>query len=324
MVSSNSTSRAISLTLLVWALLQRPTPAPPPPNASQGYVISREVNLVLLPVTVRNREGQFVSGLEASNFHVYENGKPQAITDFQSEDTPVMVGLVVDHSGSMVAKRREVIEGAVAFVEASNPQDKEFVVNFADKITFGLPANVPFTSDANELRTALSTPSASGKTALYDAVVAALQHLDLQEASKKVLILISDGGDNASQHTFAQALRMAQSANVVIYAVGLFDEENADQNPKVLRRLAQETGGLVYSPTTPADIVRVCRQIAGDIRHQYTIGYSPAGERRNVYRKIRVDVIAPNRGKLYIRTRAGYFWPSRTSATLSGLVGVTR
>ncbi len=153
-----------------------------------------------------------------------------------------MVGLVVDHSGSMVAKSKEVIEGAIAFVEESNPQDEEFVVNFADKITLGLPANVPFTSNANELRAALSTPSASGRTALNDAVIAALQHLDLHQASKKVLIVISDGGDNASQHTFAQALRIAQGANVVIYGVGLFDEDSADKNPKVLAVAGQRDG----------------------------------------------------------------------------------
>jgi Ca-activated chloride channel homolog len=323
MVSWNCTNRAISLALLIWASLQHPAPAPPPPNTFQGYVISREVNLVVLPVTVRNREGQFVSGLEASNFRVYENGQPQKITDFQSEDTPVTVGLVVDHSGSMVAKKREVIDGAVAFVEASNPQDEEFVVNFADRITLGLPANVPFTGNTNELKAALSAASASGRTALYDAVVVALQHFDLQRGTKKVLILISDGGDNASQHTFMQVLRMAQSANVVIYGVGLFDEESADQNPKVLRQLAQETGGLVYAPSTPADVVRVCRQIAGDIRHQYTIGYNPAGERRNVYRKIRVEVIAANRKKLFVRTRAGYFWPSKKPVDTGESAGVT-
>lgn len=321
MILSNSTSRVIALALLAWASPQRPVPSPTPPNGPQGYVISREVDLVVLPVTVRNRAGQFVSGLEASRFRVYENGQPQTITDFQSEDTPVTVGLVVDHSGSMVAKSKEVIEGAMAFVEESNPQDEEFIVNFADKITLGLPANVPFTSNANELKAALSTPSASGRTALNDAVIAALRHLDLHQASKKVLIVISDGGDNASQHTFAQALRIAQGENVVIYTVGLFDEDSADKNPKALQSLAKETGGLVYFPSTPADVARVCRQIAGDIRHQYTITYSPADERRNAYRKIRVNVTASSQEKLAVRTRTGYYWPSRTPTISSGSAG---
>lgn len=324
MIPLNSTSRVIALTLCAWVSLQRPAPVPPPPNASQGYVISREVDLVVLPVTVRNREGQFVSGLEQSNFSVYESGQPQTITDFRSEDTPVSVGLVVDHSGSMIAKSKDAIEGAMAFVEESNPQDEEFIVNFADKIVLGLPTNVAFTSDANELKAALSTPSASGRTALNDAVIAALRHLVLRQASKKVVILISDGGDNASQHTFAQALRIAQSTNVVIYTVGLFDEDSVDQNPKALQLLAKETGGLAYFPRTSADMVRVCRQIAGDIRHQYTIAYSPAEERTNAYRKIRVNVITSDQRKLDVRTRAGYYWPSRAPTSSSGSAGAVR
>jgi VWFA-related protein len=148
-----------------------------------------------------------------------------------------------------------------------------------------------------------------------------LRHFDLHQATKKVLILISDGGDNASQHTFSQALRIAQSENVVIYTVGLFDEDSADKNPKALQLLAKETGGLVYFPSTPADVARVCRQIAGDIRHQYTIAYSPVDERRNAYRKVRVIVTGNSQGKLTVRTRAGYYWPSRTPTVSGGSAG---
>jgi Ca-activated chloride channel homolog len=324
MISLNATNGVIALALLTSLSLQNPAPAPPPPRGPQDYVISREVNLVVLPITVRSREGQFVSGLAESNFRVYENGKPQKIMDFQSEDTPVTVGLLVDHSGSMVAKSREVIEGAMAFVQESNPQDEEFIVNFSDQITFGLPANVAFTSDANELKAALSTPSASGRTALNDAVVAALRHLILRQASKKVVILISDGGDNASRHTSAQVLRIAQSTNVVIYTVGLFDEGSADQNPKALQLLAKETGGLAYFPSTPADVVRVCRQIAGDIRHQYTIAYNPPEEQTNVYRKIRVNVVTNDQRKLDVRTRAGYYWLSKAPTSSSSSAGAVR
>ncbi|MGH9678556.1 MAG: VWA domain-containing protein [Candidatus Acidiferrales bacterium] len=302
-----ATSRAIPMALLVWASLQIPGPSPTPPANSQGYSISREVDFVVLPVTVLDRKGQFVSGLDASNFRVYENGHPQTISLFRSEEIPVTVGIVVDRSGSMAARSTDVIEGAQAFVDASNPQDQEFVVNFTDKINLGLPANAPFTSDPSKLRAALSVPSASGQTALYDAVIAALQHVDRSHAGKKVLILISDGGDNASQHGFAQALRAAQSANVIIYSIGLYDEHSSDQNPRVLRRLATETGGLDYSPTTAEDVARVCRQIAGDIRHQYTIGYDPTDNIGKSYRKISVEVVSAAHGKLTVRTRAGYY-----------------
>lgn len=306
-IAYSPANRALQAALLLWASLQVSAPLPPPQNNPQDFEISREVDFVVLPVVVRNREGQFVSGLEQSNFQVYENGRPQTIALFRSEDTPITLGLVVDRSGSMAARRQEVIEGAKAFVEASNPQDQEFVINFTDKVEPGLPAKTPFTSDPNELAAALSVAPASGRTALFDAVAAALRQLDISHAGKKVLILISDGGDNASQHNFAQVLRMAQSANVIIYAIGLYDEHSSDQNPKVLRDLARETGGLYYSPDSHEDVVRVCRQIAGDVRHQYTVGYDPVDDVGSAYRKIRVEVASATRGKLYIRTRAGYF-----------------
>jgi VWFA-related protein len=255
-----------------------------------------------------------VSGLEASNFQVREEGRPQTITLFRNEDIPVTAGLVVDHSGSMAARQLEVIEGAQAFVQASNAQDREFVINFGETVSFGLPANVTFTSDANILRDALSTPYATGRTALYDAVLVAIKHLQEDDREKKVLILISDGGDSASRHSFADVLRMAQSTGVVIYAIGLLDEHNADQNPKILEKLAATTGGEAYIPNSLVEVLNVCRVIATDIRHQYTIGYNPPDSARPGYRKIHVSASAPGHGKLVVRTRAGYFLPPKTLA----------
>ena len=286
----------------------------PSQDKSPPYVISQEVNLVALPVVVRDREGHFVSGLQASNFQVREDGRPQAITLFRNEDIPVTAGLVVDHSGSMAARQLEVIEGAQAFVQASNPQDREFVVNFGEKISFGLPENVAFTNDANTLRQALSTPYASGRTALYDAILVAIRHLQKDDREKKVLILISDGGDSASNHTFADVLRMAQTTGVVIYTIGLLDEHNADQNPKVLQKLASTTGGEAYFPNSFVEVIDVCRQIATEIRHQYTIGYTPPDHDRPGYRKTHVSATAPGRGKLFVRTRTEYYVPPKHQA----------
>ena len=280
------------------------------------YVISQEVNLVALPVVVRDRQGRFVSGLQASNFHVREDGRPQTISLFRDEDIPVTVGLVVDHSGSMAARQLEVIEGAQAFVQASNPQDREFVINFGETVSFGLPPNVPFTNDANVLRAALSSPYASGRTALYDAILVAMQHLQEDDREKKVLILISDGGDSASRHRLSDVLRTAQSTGVVIYAIGLLDEHNADQNPKVLQKLAAITAGVAYFPNSFVEVMKVCRDIAADIRHQYTVGYSPPDSGRPGYRKVHVSVTAPGHGKLFVRTRAGYFLPPKTQASI--------
>ena len=279
-------------------------------DTSKSFAIKQQVNLVELPVTVRDRGGRFVSTLNISNFRVFEDGRQQEITLFRNEDIPVAVGLAVDHSGSMATKQLEVSEGAQTFVQASNPQDREFVVNFADEVSFGLRKDVAFTSNIDELRAALSSVSASGKTALYDAVAVALENLQKDSLDKKVLILISDGGDNASKRNFAQVLRLAQTFNVIIYSIGLFDQNSADQNQKVLKKFSTETGGYAYFPTSHSEVITVCRQIADDIRHQYTLGYSPADLGRSGYRKIRVTVNVPSRGKLLVRTRAGYYFPA--------------
>ena len=290
---------------------------PPPSLSAQenngGPVISTSVNLVVLPVTVTDRKGEFVQGLDAANFRIDEDGHPQKIEVFRDEDTPVTAGLLVDHSGSMATKMGQVIQGAMAFVQASNPQDREFVVNFSDTVTFGLPADVDFTSDTQKLEAAVLNTPASGQTALYDALIAALKRLEKDSRDKKVLLLVSDGGDNASKHSFAEALRMAQSSNVIIYTLGLFDEHSFDQNPTVLTKIAKETGGEAYFPKSAAETVSVCRQIAGDIRHQYTLGYSPT-ETRPGYRRIHVSVTAPDRGKLIARTRAGYYFSGAAAA----------
>ncbi len=287
--------------------------ASPPPSA----VLSAETRLVIVPVTVTDRHGHFVHGLTDSNFRLYENGKSQSIAVFRDEDVPAMVGIVLDHSGSMGAKSQKVIQGATAFVQASNPQDKEFVVNFSSTVSFGLPPNVPFTSNVAELRAALSTPSASGMTALYDALVAALHHFHGNPLDRRVLLLISDGGDNASKHTFAQVLRIAQAANVTIYSIGLLDPLSADQNPDVLRKLAHDTGGEVYFPNSTLEVVSDCIAIATDIRHQYILACVPTDNGKSGYRKIRVTVHAPGHGRLFVRARTGYFF----SAGLPGGAG---
>lgn len=290
--------------------------APPIPAAqedSSGFSISKKVTLVVLPVSVRDKGGHFVAGLQASNFKVFDDGRPQEITVFRQEDVPVTVGVVVDHSGSMAARQLQMIEGAQAFVHASNPENREFVVNFGDTVSFGLPPNVAFTNNVDRLSSALSKPYASGTTALYDAIVDALAHAAQDDLPRKVLLLISDGGDNASQHSLAQALRAAQASNVVIYSIGLLDEHSADQNPDVLKKLAADTGGEAYFPNSLAEIVGVCEQIAADVRELYTVGYGLSDKEAGGYHQLRVAVTARGRGRLFVRTRAGYIAPSPES-----------
>ncbi len=284
-------------------------PAPPPSDAEdqESFRFSVNVDLVLLHATVRDRTGHFVSDLRERDFQVYEDGVRQRIRLFKREDTPVTVGLVVDHSGSMGPKMGDVIAAARTFVLSSNPQDEMFIVNFNEKVSLGLPGAIPFTNDVDELERAISKTPADGQTSLYDAVAEALNRLQGGSREKKVLIVISDGGDNTSVRTLSQVLKMAGQSSALIYTVGTFDADDEDSNPDVLKRLARTTGGEAFFPEHHEAVIEICGLIAQDIRNQYVIGYVSTNSVRNgAYRAMRVVAKAPDHGKLSVRTRAGY------------------
>ena len=277
------------------------------------------VNLVDVPVSVTNSQGQFISGLAQENFRVYENGVPQKITAFQDEDNPVTVGLLVDHSGSMRPNLPEVTAAAIAFAQSSNPEDEMFVVDFNDIVSLVLPAATPFTSDFRDLEKAVSGVNADGRTALNDAILVALDHLRSAHRDRQALIIVSDGGDNASQHKFDQVLSAARASKASIYSIGIFGANQADQNPKMLEKLANATGGRAYFPLSTKEVSSICTQIARDIREQYTLGYSPSNAAMDgSYRKIEVKVDAPKHEKAHVRTRPGYVSPPKL-ATLSSV-----
>ncbi|MBZ5506958.1 MAG: VWA domain-containing protein [Acidobacteriia bacterium] len=274
-----------------------------------------ETDLVVLHATAQNQKGILVSGLEKNDFQVYEDGVLQQIKYFSHEDIPVTVGLVIDNSGSMRPKRAQVIAAALAFARASNPQDQMFVVNFNERVAFGLPDSAPFTDQVPQLELALSRVAADGETALYDAVAAALDHLNKGNRDKKVLIVISDGGDNASKHSLAPIIAMARQPGAIIYTIGLFDETDEDRNPKVLKQLAHETGGETFLPESIKEVIPICERIARDIRNQYTIAYVPANRKQDgAYRTIQVRAVAQGGGRLLVRTRPGYFARSKVQS----------
>jgi len=304
---------AIILLIVPGALAQFQARAARDGQDSESYRFSVNVDLVVLPVTVRDRQGQHVPDLHEGDFKVYEDRVPQRIRLFQHEDLPVIAGLLVDHSGSMRPKIAEVIAGARAFVRSSNAEDRMFVVNFNETVSLGLPTATGFTANADELERAIWRAPAAGETALYDAIVTALERFEEHGRDKKVLVVISDGADNASAHSLEQVLGMAERSSVVIYAVGLFAPYDDDANPKVLNRLAQATGGEAFFPDQPRAVTEICERIARDIRNQYTIGYvSTNTKQEGVHRAVRVAVQSPGRGKLFVRTRAGYI-PARPS-----------
>jgi Ca-activated chloride channel family protein len=276
------------------------------------FTIRSDVRLVLLDVSVRDTAGGFVSGLAKDNFKIYEDGKPQEITQFANQDIPVTLGIVVDESGSMRSKRTEVITAALTFLDASNPQDEVFVINFNERVWHGLPPTVLFSDDIKLLRSALWSTPPEGRTALYDAIFAGLHQLDMGRRDKKTLVLISDGGDNVSTHPRKEVEQKMNESLATVYTVGIFDPDDPDRNPGLLRQMASVSGGVAYFPSTLEEMVPVCKQIAKDIRTRYTIGYIPH-EGKAGLRHIKVDVSAPDRGKLIARTRKQYTYTADES-----------
>ena len=280
-----------------------------------SLTFSINVGLVVLPVTVLDKSGRFVSELEEKNFTVYEDGVPQNLQVFDQKDVPVAVGLIIDNSSSMVPKRNEVITAAMDLAESSNPADQIFVIHFYDHIDFALRLGEAFTSDIDELRAAIARIAGLGRTALYDAVMAGLEHVQQSELQKRALVVVSDGGDNASSHTLKETLDMTAESNTLIYSVGIYNEFGRDHNPKVLKQLANATGGEAYFPRSASQLSDTCKRIATDMRSQYTLGYIPTNQKKDGnYRKIRVAVNAPDIGKVIVRTRPGYIAPQEGPA----------
>jgi Ca-activated chloride channel family protein len=279
-------------------------------QSSGDFRISTNVDLVLLDVSVKDAKGGYVSSLSKDSFRIEENGIPQKIASFSSADVPVSAGLVLDASGSMRPKRPEVNAAGLTFVDASNPQDQIFVLDFNDKVRWGLPDDVPFTDNLDLLRLALSKHPPEGRTVLYDAITAALKHLESGRRDKKTLVIVSDGGDNASKRTLAEAMRLIEESRTTIYTVGIYDSEDPDRNPGVLQRIAHVSGGECFLLDRVEDIIPASKKIAEDIRKRYTIGYIPdRGNGKGALRKIHVAASAPDHRRLIVRTRSSYLDP---------------
>jgi VWFA-related protein len=295
----------------------RPAPPPPEPEPPQtapepplqiGYTIQRSVDLVVLHVSVTDEDGQFVPGLKAENFRVFEDNSEQKISVLRQEDVPVSMGLLIDNSGSMWDKREKVNAAALTFVKTSNPEDEVFVAHFNEKYFF----DRDFTNSVGELKKALEQADPDGSTALYDATAFSLDRLKSGYLDKKVLLIVSDGEDNSSHRSLDAALQEAQKSNALIYAVGLLREEkpeSAERDRQALLALTRATGGAALFPENLEDVESTCTQIAKDIRHQYTLAYYPTNSRKDgSFRSLRVQIVAPaGSGNISARTRTGYY-----------------
>jgi VWFA-related protein len=274
------------------------------------YTLSIDVDLVLFNVTVRDRRGLFVPGLEADNFEVLEDGRVQAIGTFAFEDRPASVGLVIDNSGSMGRKRADVVQAAVEFVGAGNSDDEMFVVTFNEEAGLALPGEAAFTNDPEVVRSALIGTPPGGMTALYDALALGLEHLKAGRWGRKALVVLSDGGDNASRLGLDEVLRSALASSATIYTIGIYDDQSDDRDPGALRKIAEQSGGRAYFPDSMGDLGGIWQDISDGIRSQYTIGYRSTNPLRDgAFRRVRINAKRPGTGGLRVDARQGYFAP---------------
>lgn len=277
------------------------------PADDQGavFVFKTEVREVILHATVVDEQRRLVTNLDRTAFTAFEDGVPQATTSFHRDDVPVAMGIVIDNSGSMREKRDKVNQAVLNLIRASNPNDETFVVNFSQDSYL----DQDFTSDIDLLQQALQKVSTQGSTALYDAIVASAVHLkNNTRVDRKVLLVITDGRDNASQETLQEAMRrLQQKDGPTLYAIGLLGDELQPSDSGALRSLADSTGGVAFFPKGLDEVDDITRTVARDIRSQYTIGYKPTNHSQNGYRVIEVRALAPSHRKLTVRTRSGYY-----------------
>ncbi len=287
-------------------------PAPDVQKQQGRYTLRRDVEEVVLNATVLDDSGHLVNDLKKDDVHIFEDGVPQTIASFQHQDIPVSMGILVDNSGSMRSKRGAVNAAALDLVKLSNPQDEAFVVNFSDEAFI----DQDFTSDIGKLREGLAHLDSKGGTALYDATVASADQLAKgARRPKQVLLIITDGEDNASGLSLEQTIHRVQDLQgPIVYSIGLLfgDDGGAREGrraKRALQLLSNETGGIAYFPRNLNEVDEIAAEVARDIRSQYTIGYhstKPAAQ--GGYRVVKVEARLPgSRKSLNVRTRSGYY-----------------
>src|SRR5947209_10216115 len=265
-----------------------------------------DTRLVVLHASVADRRGKLLTDLNQNAFRVFENGQPQQVKIFRREDVPVSLGIIIDDSGSMMSKRSRVEAAALNMVRESNPQDEVFIVNFNDDAYL----DVPFTSDIRKMEQGLARIDSRGGTAMRDAINMSLDYIKSDaKKDKKVLLVITDGNDNASNISLEKVVARSNQGDTLVYSIGLFTEEEkreASKAKRALNELTTATGGLAFYPKDVSEVQSLAVEIAHDIRNQYTIAYTPSIQALDgSYRQIKVVAEAP--GKPTVRTRSGYY-----------------
>ncbi len=286
--------------------------------AQSGADFTSDTRLVILPATVQDKTGHLVTNLTEGQFQVFDDNVQQPLKLFKREDVPVSLGLIIDSSGSMRDKRARVESAAITLVKESNKEDEVFIVNFNDEAFL----DQDFTSDIKKMENGLSKIDSRGGTAMRDAIRMSIDHeKEKAKRDKRVLLVVTDGDDNASMVSLENLVREAQGSDVVIYAIGLLSEEEkreAKRARRALLTLTEATGGMAFFPKETGEVEQIAHQVAHDIRNQYTLGYTPPSRALDgAYHTVKVVANAPNHP--LVRTRTGYYATKDSmSATHSG------
>ena len=313
--------RLLSSFLLICSVAFAQPPRPPAAQSAQDQdpIFRSDTRLVILPISVSDKSGKLITDIPQKAFKVYENGAEQPIKVFRREDVPISLGIIIDNSGSMREKRQKVETASLDLVKASNPQDEVFIVNFNDDAWL----DVPFTSDIKKMEEGVAKIDSRGGTAMRDAINLSMDYLKKEgKKQKKVLLVITDGNDNASSISLEKLVTRAQQEEVLIYSIGLLNEEERREAriaKRALDELTRESGGMAFYPKAVSEVDQITLEVAHEIRNQYTIGYSPTLQAMDgSFRQIRVTVSGP--GHPVVRTRTGYYaTPDSIKKTVSQL-----
>jgi len=280
-----------------------------------GKPIQVNVQLALVNVTVTDPYGRLVTGLEKDNFHVFEDGVPQEIVNFSSEDVPISIGIVLDMSGSMSDKVDKARQAAVQFLKTANPQDEFFLVSINDRAEL----TTRFTSSIEELQNQMLFSKAKGETALLDGIYLGLSQMRFARNGRRALLIISDGGDNHSRYSESDIRNFVKEADCQLYTIGVFDANDMGRTleeqygPTLLSEIAELSGGRVFPVADLNDLPDIAAKIGTELRNQYVLGYKPSDARHDgAWRKIKVK-LKPPKGvpPLSVYAKTGYRAPTQ-------------
>ena len=295
--------------------------APPDKTASQidpslnthSAPIKKDVELVLVPVTITDQMDRLITGLDKNNFQVFEGKQQQEIRHFSSEDAPISLGIIFDMSGSMAQKIERAREAVVEFCRSANPQDEFFMITFSDQPQL----TSDFTNNVDEVQNKLIMTVPKGRTALLDALYLGMHKMREAKHHKKALLIISDGGDNHSRYTEGEIKSLIKEADVMIYAIGIYDHyfptEEEKLGPELLSQISEVTGGRSFTIDNPNDLPDVASKIGTELRNQYVLGYRPDKQVRDgKWHKIKVKIRIPKGlPPLQVYARTGYYAPQQ-------------